>query len=317
MPLISVIMSVYNEDSEWLRKSVESILNQSYKHIEYIIILDDPTNINARNILENYSQQDSRIKLIINPKNLGLVKSLNKGLEFSTGKFIARMDADDISHKERLEKQLSYLNQNNLDLIGSNVNLFNDSNGVFHTTNKLLTHKYIKKLLAVGPPGIVHPTFFARREVYDTLNGYKLCLHSEDQEFLARVFANGFKVGNCPKVLLQYRVHPKSITKSNALYTYKMSKYANSVFIKYLRTGVYRYNEEHFTKLQVSDKELESFNKQQVLMGKIREDINNKRLLPSVFNLARAMYYSPSTLNTIKNNMFSKYYKLHETLTNK
>ena len=88
---VSVIMCVYNEQEIWLREAIESILSQTYNNIEFIIILDNPHNYELKEIINEYSMKDSRIKLIVNEKNIGLIKSLNKGLGISKGKYIARL----------------------------------------------------------------------------------------------------------------------------------------------------------------------------------------------------------------------------------
>lgn len=307
-------MSVYNEEPEWLIKSIDSILNQTYSKIDFIIVLDNPSNNQLKDILLKYASQDNRIRLLINKKNVGLVKSLNKALQYCQGDYIARMDADDISHPDRLFKQLEYLQQNSLDLIGCNVNLFNDIEGVFFTTDKLRTHKFLTSLLAAGTIGIVHSTFFARREVYDVLHGYKMCLHAEDQEFLARVIVNKFKVGNIPETLLDCRYHAKSVTKTNAIYTYKMSSYSNQVFRNYLKTGEYNFDDNYYQKIVVSDKDLERFNRKQILMGEARQNINNNEIIPFIINISKATYYSISTIQTIKINLKIKQYKILENL---
>lgn len=92
---VSVIMSVYNEEIGILREAIESILNQSYKNIQFIIIIDNPGYEDAKKILNEYSKEDKRIEIIENYENIGLVNSLNKGLKLANGEFIARMDADD------------------------------------------------------------------------------------------------------------------------------------------------------------------------------------------------------------------------------
>lgn len=108
MKLISVIMSVYNTEEKFLRAAIESILNQTYRNFEFLIV-DDCSESVCHKIL--YSYADPRIKIITNEKNLGLTKSLNILLEQARGEYIARMDADDISFPERLEKQLEYMEQ--------------------------------------------------------------------------------------------------------------------------------------------------------------------------------------------------------------
>jgi glycosyltransferase involved in cell wall biosynthesis len=296
-------MSVYNEKQNWLRESIESIVNQTYKNIEFIIVIDNPQREDLIKIIKEYAKKDKRIKYFINEKNMGLVYSLNRALEYCNGEFIARIDADDISHFNRFEKQLEYLKKNNLDLIGSNVNLFNE-NGTFYTTNKLLTHKYIKKLLSFGAIGIVHPTFFGRKEVFKKLNGYKNAFHVEDKEFLARVICNGFKVGNIKDVLLDYRYNNQSITKTNAIYTFYIGNYITNVFKKCLKTGNYEFNDNYLKDLNITPEKKIKFNKRQILMGEAREKLKEKKYLMFVYKLVKALFYeSKSTFDSIRINL--------------
>ena len=110
---ISVIMAAYNS-ADTLELSINSVLNQTYQNLEFLI-LDDSSEDNTYEILEQYKIQDSRIKIFKNSKNRGLTKSLNFLLKESTGHFIARQDADDISHTERLKTQIDYMTKYNLD----------------------------------------------------------------------------------------------------------------------------------------------------------------------------------------------------------
>ena len=110
--VVSVIMSVFKEPQEYLKHSIDSILTQSFKDFEFIIICDNPSDKNICNFLKVYKSIDYRIKLVINPTNMGLTKSLNIGLKLASGKYIARMDADDICMHERLYKQVAYLENN-------------------------------------------------------------------------------------------------------------------------------------------------------------------------------------------------------------
>ena len=102
---VSVIMATYKEPENLLRQAIESILNQSYKDFEFIIILDNPGNKEHIEIVKSYQKQDSRIRFYINEKNAGLTATLNRGIELSRGKYICRMDADDISMPERIQDQ--------------------------------------------------------------------------------------------------------------------------------------------------------------------------------------------------------------------
>jgi len=229
-PEITVIMSVFREPKLWLQQAIESILSQTYTNFEFIIVLDDPQNEEAKSVLEAYAKKDQRILLLINEKNQGLIFSLNRALQRAKGHYIARMDADDISHTDRLEKQKQYIEDKNLDLIGSNINLFREDGNVFATTDKLIYHESIKKLLCLGTTNIAHPTFFVKKTVYDKLGGYGDAEHVEDKEFLARAICEGFRVGNIPETLLDYRYNDQSITKVHAWFVRENGKIVTKHF---------------------------------------------------------------------------------------
>src|SRR3990172_12530717 len=109
-PVITVLMSAYNAE-KYLREAIESILNQTFKDFEFIIINDCSTD-KTKKIIEEYANKDARIKLINNATNLGLTKSLNIGLKEARGEYVARLDADDVALPERLEKQYEFMNKN-------------------------------------------------------------------------------------------------------------------------------------------------------------------------------------------------------------
>lgn len=210
--MISILMSTYNEPLSYIRLSVESILAQSYKDIEFIIVVDNPAYTSLINLLDEYSNKDSRIKVLINDKNLGLTSSLNKALKYATGQYIARMDADDISNVERLKRQLLFLEENQLDLVGSNVQDI-DENGkksscltIFPETNT----KVVSYARFDSP--VAHPTWFAKREVFDSLERYHEIDACEDYDFLVRAILRGFKIGNIQEPLLYYRINSNGIS---------------------------------------------------------------------------------------------------------
>lgn len=212
--MVSVIMSVYKEDEEWLQEAIESILKQTYNDLEFIITLDNPDNFKLKEILIKYSKNDSRIKLIFNNTNKGLVYCLNNMLKSSKGEYIARMDADDIAFPSRIEKQLIYMKENDIDLLGSNTINFNET---IEYTNKLfLLDKDIKTNIGNGAY-IPHPTWLVRRKVYEDLNGYRDINSAEDYDFILRTIKKGYKIGNYSKPLLKYRINNNSISRKNAL----------------------------------------------------------------------------------------------------
>ena len=222
--LISVIMSTYNENDKELELSINSILNQTYGNLEFIIINDNPSN----KLLEYFLSQitDSRVTIVKNEKNIGLVKSLNKALQYTHGEFIARMDADDVSLPDRLEKELNYLKLHNLDIVGMDIQLIDEEGNIickkkhFPTTDQL-SRKYIKYGTCLA-----HPTWFAKRKVYDDLNGYREVSSCEDYDFLVRLmFSTKYKVGNIPEIGLQYRIRVSGVSKSSEAKQYVMRSF--------------------------------------------------------------------------------------------
>ena len=116
--LISVVMPCYKESLSVLKEAVLSILKQTYNNLELIVIVDNPlANENIR-FLQDVCVNDKRVRIIVNEENIGIVRSLNKGIMLARGEYIARMDADDISLSKRLEKQLTYLLDHDLDIVG-------------------------------------------------------------------------------------------------------------------------------------------------------------------------------------------------------
>lgn len=212
---ISVLMSTYNEKEEELIKSIESILNQTYRNLEFIIINDNPKNETLDNILSFYQRKDDRIRIYKNQKNLGLVSSLNIGLKHTTGEYVARMDADDIASEDRLEMQLNYMLANNFDFIGSFIEIIDDEGNNQNINMKFpITSKTISYLIRFGNC-IPHPTWLLKRSVYISLNGYRKVPHCEDYDFILRAIKAGFKLSNLPLVKLKYRIRNSGISESN------------------------------------------------------------------------------------------------------
>ena len=125
---ISVLMTVYKESEEELKESFESIINQTYKNFEVIVVNDGSSD--KTDEIEQYN--DERVKIIVNEKNIGLPLSLNKALDVATGDYYARMDSDDISTLDRFEKQLKYIENEDCDLVGSYMQYFYEGTELHH-----------------------------------------------------------------------------------------------------------------------------------------------------------------------------------------
>lgn len=211
---ISVIMSTYNEPEIFVRNAIESILKQSYKTFEFIIVLDNPKNYELKNIVSYFKKYDSRVRIIENKTNIGLAMSLNKALKRTQGKYIARMDADDISFVDRFEKQLYYLEEKQLDLIGSDILEINQDDDIFYKiSHRPIGCRALRQCLKYESC-LAHPTWFAKKEVFTKLKGYRNIETVEDYDFLIRACVSGFKLGNIPDVCLKYRINMNGISRS-------------------------------------------------------------------------------------------------------
>lgn len=219
MELISVVMSVYNETAEWLKKSIESILNQTYSNIEYIIVLDNPDNVKLEGVIKEYIKKDKRIKFIKNDLNRGLVYSLNRAIKEARGKYIARMDADDYSIEERLEVQYKCMLDNNVDFVMSNVDFLYEEEYVAGSNVPNLNSRQFSYMLKYGDVS-VHPTWFFKREIFDEINGYREILYCEDLDFLLRAVQRGYSCFKMQEHLIHYRLRQNGVTKSNGLEQY-------------------------------------------------------------------------------------------------
>lgn len=265
--LISVIMSTYNEDLKWIEESVDSILNQTYRNLEFVIILDNPNNKQLKDMLEDYRDSDNRIKLIINEKNIGLVKSLNIALQHCTGKYIARMDADDISVENRLEQQKTHLEGNGLDFIFSGVQVIDEySLESYESNNNELKPDKVKRLLEITNC-TYHPTWFIKSEVYKELGGYREVSYCEDYDFSLRSISKGYKIGKMNENILKYRIRSNSISRSfsleqylnmrGILRLYKRSELDNEVEVeRILKISKEKASKEESEKFRLADIEM-------------------------------------------------------------
>lgn len=258
-PEVSVIMSVYNEPIQLLDKSINSILEQSFSNFEFIIINDNPEKIEIKQYLIEKKNSDSRIIIIENDKNIGLAESLNKGLLMARGRFIARMDADDISHKDRLLIQYNYLNESKeVALIGSNI-IYIDEKGnelgngklpVFHTN-------HIKRYLKYGNC-LNHPTWMFRKDILKEIKGYRNLPAAQDYDFVTRLITSGYKVENIDKALLFYRIRNQSISKSKLFLQKKIGLYIQKMYKQRLIIGRDEYLESTLKNI-IEDNSIEVF----------------------------------------------------------
>ena len=211
-PRLSVLMSVYKEPIEWLKQSIDSILQQTFKDFEFIIVCDNPSYKDGIDLLRSYSDKDKRIVLLFNETNVGLTKSLNRGLAIARGAYIARMDADDISLPNRFGKQVSFLdNHDDIFLVGSKVNEIDSNGNIVRTRSVYNFSDEIRTFLLIDSP-IVHPSVMFRR----IMGGHGI--HYDEKYRYAQDYAlwvsvaKDYKMENLNDVLLNYRISESQIS---------------------------------------------------------------------------------------------------------
>jgi len=211
MPVVvSVLMPVYNAEA-YLAEAIESILLQSFTDFEFIII-DDGSTDSSLTIIEKYAKKDKRIK-VITRSNQGLIKTLNQGIALTTGRYIARMDSDDVSLPLRFEKQVEYLKKHcECVATGSISQLIDSAGDVIGVMGGLLTHDEIDSAHIKGQGGaIVHPSAMIKKEAILQIGGYLDDYpHAEDLDFWLRLAEVG-ELANIPEQLFLYRQHLGSI----------------------------------------------------------------------------------------------------------
>ncbi len=203
-------MSVYNGEKT-LGRAIESMLNQTYNNFEFIIV-DDCSKDQTSKILYDYQKKDSRIKVLKNEKNLGIAASLNKGILESKGEWIVRMDDDDESLLDRLEKQINFLQKNqNVDIFGGKC-IFQDINGneikSYSTNYPPVTTEEIEKLFYKTCP-LMHNTICMKRQKIIDIGLYnKNFSGAEDYELWVRAWKNGLIINNMDEFLVRFTRNP-------------------------------------------------------------------------------------------------------------
>lgn len=222
-PRISVVMPVYNGE-QFLRAAIESILNQSYKNFEFIIV-DDGSVDSTATIIQNYQADDPRITAVHLPTNSGLISALNLGLNQAKGEYIARADADDIYFPQRFERQLEVFEQNpNLALLGSSAYTIDADGQVKGEISVPSRSGLIKWRMIFGNP-FIHSSMMMRKSVIAKYNFYTPgCDHAEDYDLWSRVCLREV-VDNLQEPLMQYRIWGNSISLTKQSEQAQLSNY--------------------------------------------------------------------------------------------
>ena len=207
-PKVTVLMSVYNGE-KYLREAIDSILNQTFKDFEFLIINDGSTDRTAE-ILESYN--DPRIKIINNEKNMGLIRSLNKGIRMSRGGYIARMDADDVSMPERLKKEVDFMETHtDYAVVGTFVKILNKDSEVIHLIERPIGDAEVREFLK-RDSCIPHGSAMIRKTCLLDVGLYdKPMARCEDYDLWLRI-SKKYRLANIPEYLYMWRNRSDNIS---------------------------------------------------------------------------------------------------------
>ncbi|MDB5132558.1 MAG: epsE 1 [Mucilaginibacter sp.] len=208
---VTVLLPFYNA-GPYLKEAVQSIINQTFTDYTLLLINDGSTD-KSEDIIKELN--DARIWYIKHDTNVGLITTLNQALSLAQSKYIVRMDADDISAPERLEKQVLFMESNpDIDISGTWFSEINTTKVISHpVTNEECKVKLLKNTT------LGHPTVILRREsiIQKNLSYDERALYAEDYKFWADATVSGLKIANIPQVLLHYRIHPEQISTAKAM----------------------------------------------------------------------------------------------------
>ena len=202
-PLVSVLMPVYNSE-KYLMESITSILNQTFCDFEFIIINDGSTD-NSGEILKKYEHADARIRIIEQP-NKGIAEALNRGLQLARGKYIARMDSDDICLPNRFTRQVDFMERHpRVAACGTWIRYFGENEGEWQPPSDSETIRCTLLFESALP----HPTVMMNRELLEQ-RGLQYCHryeHAQDYALWVTI-SQHFELANIPEIHLHYRTHP-------------------------------------------------------------------------------------------------------------
>lgn len=278
MELVSVIMSVYNGEG-YLKEAMDSILNQTYKNIEFLIINDGSCD-NSLEIIKSY--KDERIKILDNIENKGLIYSLNRGIKEAKGKYVLRMDADDISFLNRIEEQVKFMEENSdLAISGTDALYFGKNIKSYIRQMPKGAENINSYSLVLTPfihPSIIVKTDIVKRYMYD--GKFK---GTEDFELWVRILKE-YKGDNLSKVLLKYRILNNSITRTEEKKIKERFQLLSSIYKKSLdNLGDFSeeeakqltlINNRSFLKKNLESQEFKSYNFEN-LLDKVLKELNS------------------------------------------
>ncbi len=233
-PIISIVLAVRNGGTK-IRQSIESMLNQTLRDFEFIIV-DDASTDDTAVLLAEYAKKDPRIKILSNKTNLGLTKSLNVAIKASSGMYIARLDSGDTSEPQRLALQATFLDEyGEYGLVGAWTYVIDEEGKRIGKMKYAIENDELKRTL-IKYNQFVHSSLMVRKSALDAIGGYdEQWCYAQDYDLCFRI-AKHWNIANYPNFLASYRISSKSITSQN---NKKQTLYAIRARVRAIKSGQY------------------------------------------------------------------------------
>ncbi len=231
--LISIIIPVWKPDITHLKECIDSVIVQTFSNLEIILIYKKEPNFDDKfyELISKY--KDSRLKVLTSKEVLSA--AINFGIISSHGQYIARLDADDISEKERFEKQFRFKKEKKYDIVGSWAFNISNNGQIIAKIRYPIEHDEIRKKIMLHDL-ILNSSVLMDRKMLDDIGLYDINLSgSEDYDLWFRAIARGYRLGNIPEYLVRIRENPNSVTRSNTWRKHRITsmKVRNKAFFKY------------------------------------------------------------------------------------
>lgn len=268
---ISVLMSIFNETIDDINKAINSILNQTYSDFEFIIIVDNPKRSDLK---EKLCLLDSRIKVLVNEYNIGLAQSMNRAASIAKGKYLARMDADDISLCSRFDKQYRMLIENDYSLVCTGYVMIDEFDNPIGVESEDISDSDLVRLLPFDNT-IHHPTVMMKKTLFDKVGGYRNFPCSQDYDLWLRMILVDNNFHYIPDRLFQYRIREGSISQKNKVKQITTWWYIQSLYKQRKKGGTDSYSETNYLKyLKKNNVFDEKYCKDEINARKIKSQVD-------------------------------------------
>lgn len=245
MKMVSVLMSVYNENEREVVQCITSLVEQTYKNIEIIIVIDNPQKKEFyKRIIHQF--KDDRIIILVNEENIGLARSMNKAAEAATGRYLMRMDADDVSELNRIDLEVGYLKKNrDVKLVCTDFVYMDENGEIIRTSNyEGLNDRSIVESLP-WKNCIHHPTVMMDKKAFVSLGGYRDFPCAQDYDLWLRFLTSKYKIHYLNSVMLRYRVRRNGITSKNKIRQLFTAWYIQKLFFERMKKGRDSYSKKN------------------------------------------------------------------------